>query len=215
LGSQFFSGGVWHTSGFSGTFAGRVVVIGGNAAVEGKDIPVTIKQSTDSLRLDFTTGHTQTENESSGYTSTAARRGQWLALLNRETTSGNDRLFYQCRDRFGAFTNEPVLNRDARITSAITSGSIATPFELKPNLRYRVNIPAAAATIRLDLPDDSTSGEVIAVDDEIEIFVAAANGQTVQINQVGTQTIRLAGTVTTSGLYTIHTFTSSGTFTVA
>ena len=198
-GSQFYSGGVWHTSGYGGTFGGRVVVIGNSAAVEGKDIPVTIKQSTDALIVPYTTGHIQIENEASGYASNAARRGQFLALMNRAGTSGNDRLFYQCRDRFDAFTNEPMLNRDARITTAIGSGTVATPFELKPNTRYRLDFAAAAATIRLNLPDDSTTGEVLAVDDEIEIYVVNSNSQTVQVNQVGTQTIRVGSTVTSSG----------------
>jgi hypothetical protein len=175
------------------------VVIGNSAAVEGKDIPVTIKQSTDALIVPYTTGHIQIENEASGYASNAARRGQFLALMNRAGTSGNDRLFYQCRDRFDAFTNEPMLNRDARITTAIGSGTVATPFELKPNTRYRLDFAAAAATIRLNLPDDSTTGEVLAVDDEIEIYVVNSNSQTVQVNQVGTQTIRVGSTVTTSG----------------
>lgn len=198
-GSQFYSGGVWHTAGYGGTFGGRVMVIGNNAAVEGKDVPVTQKLSTDSLIMPYSTGHIEFAPENSGYASNAARRGGFLALMNRAGTSGNDRLFYQCRDRFDAFTNEPMLNRDARITTAIGSGTVATPFELKPNTRYRLDFAAAAATIRLNLPDDSTAGEVLAVDDEIEIYVVNSNSQTVQVNQVGTQTIRVGSTVTTSG----------------
>ena len=116
-----------------------------------------------------------------------------------EGTVGNDRLFFQCRDRNSAFSNEPVLNRDARITQAISSGTAATPFELKPNTRYRVAFSGAAAEVVLNLPDDASAGEVLAVDDEIEIFVAVSNAQTVKVRQVGVSTIRNGSSITTSG----------------
>ena len=198
-GCAFYTGGVWTASGYTGTFGGRVVVLGTNALIEGRGIPVTNKLSTDALTTDFTTGNFLVYNEDSGLTATAARRNQYLALLCRATQVANDRLFWQCRDRHGNYSNEPMLNRDARITTAIASGTVATPFELKPNTRYRLDFAAAAATIRLNLPDDSTAGEVLAVDDEIEIYVVNSNSQTVQVNQVGTQTIRVGSTVTTSG----------------
>lgn len=198
-GCWFYSNGVWHSYGYTGTFGGRAVVIGSNALIDGKSVPVTFKTGTDALIFSYTTGTTIVENESSGYASTSARRGQFLAIMQREGTVGNDRLFFQCRDRNSAFSNEPVLNRDARITTSIGSGTAATPYELKPNTRYRVSFAAAAADVILNLPDDSTTGELLAVDDEIEIFVVDANSQTVKIRQVGVSTIRLGTTLTTSG----------------
>lgn len=198
-GAAFYSSGVWQTAAFSGTWAGRVLVLGLNAMVAGQNLPVTQKLSTDALALPHTTGTTVVENEASGFAANSTRRGNLLALMTREGIAGNDRLFWQCRDRFGAFTNEPILNRDARITTSIASGTAGTPFELKPNVRYRVDFAAAAADVVLNLPDDSTTGEVLAVDDEIEIFNVNSNSQSVKITQVGTQTIRNGSTLTTSG----------------
>ena len=199
-GCYFYSNGLWHSSGYSGTFGGRVVVTGNNCFVEGKTIPVTLKQSTDALIAAYTTGNWLVQSEDSGYASNSTRRTQFHARINRAGMGADDRLFWQCSDRFGNFTNEPILNRDARLTTVINSGTAATPFELKPNTKYRVNFPAAAADIVLNLPDDSSTGEQLIVDDEIEIFVVNANGQTVKVQHGGaTSTIRFGSTVTTAG----------------
>lgn len=225
-GCSYHSLGSWHTSGFttagltgqaatvSALFSGRVLSIGLNTIVDGLSVPVTTRiPPNDGTITTYTTGRKYTNNSDSGFNfgNTEYRTGEYWVLGKNGSTGVADRAFKSIRDKNGLFAAEPFLNRDIVRTIAVTSATFATYSELKPRQKYRIDHSTASATLVLNLPDNSTTGtysydglhtdERISVDDEIEVMVVGANGQTVEIHQgTASGTIRLnSSTVTTAG----------------
>lgn len=228
IGSTYSSAGTWHTSGYttsgltgqaatlSALVSGRVFLTGQSSVVDGYNIPVANRgASVDGGIVTYNTMRKMVNNSDSGYggpSQAGPGRTAFHWVLGKDGTTGlNDRAFAFVRDARGLYGPEPFLNRDAVRTIAVTSSTFATYSELKPRQKYRVDHSSASGTLTFNLPDNSTAGtysydgthtdERISVDDEIEVMVVGANGQTVQIQQgTASGTIRLnSSTVTTAG----------------